>query len=70
MLSSLEIQTQINRMFQVKGSYIHVMYSKYKLKHKNSPNCVKYVNILGHLSVAIVVFTTIYASDGWFEIYI
>ena len=62
MINSLEIQTQHNLIFQVKGSYINAMYSKYKLKHKKSPNYAKQVDILGHLSVAIVVFTTICAS--------
>ena len=62
MLNSLEIQTQTNLIFQVKGSYIYAMYSKYKLKHKMSPNYAKQIDILGHISVAIIVFTTICAS--------
>ena len=45
MLKSLEIQTQNNLIFQVKGSFIYAMYSKYKVKHKMSPNYAKWVKI-------------------------
>ena len=45
MIDSLEIQTQNNVIFKVKGSYINAMDSKYKLKHKMSPNYAKWVKI-------------------------
>ena len=62
MMNSLEIQIQHNIFFQVKGSNIYAMYSKYKLKHKMGQHYTKQVDILGHSSVEIIVSTTICAS--------
>ena len=45
MINSFEIQTQNNLIFQVKVRYDYAIYSKYKLKHKMSPNYAKWVRI-------------------------
>ena len=55
--------------FSGKGSYIYVTYSKYKPNLKKSRQYAKQVDILGYLSVAIVVITTICASSLGFEIH-